>query len=164
MVLEFSGGFCPVGPLAPHCTVRLRRADWMTSEQCWPGWSAEMCRGISVVYNLKDFAFLKIFLGFWACDRSCHLQNGKPARRKSPGKWERKLKMASGSRKWPPTWKSRAQNGIFRVWRHFPFCFPFSANHRVGPVSHSVNGHCDRNSGHFYFPQQRREKSDDEIR
>ena len=90
-------------------------------------------------------------------------ENGPGA--KIPEKWERKWKMAPRP-KWP---KNGRRNGkmdpkmgfwpdfdpfsisaaIFRpfqAWGHFPFSFPFFRDFCSGPVSHSVNGHFDRNS------------------
>ena len=100
------------------------------------------------------------------CDRSGHLQNGKPARRKNPGKMGKKmengprLKMA---KKWLPKWKNGPQNGIWAIffilaaifwpfwaWGYFPFSLPFSRDFCVGQVFHSVNGHSDRKTiGYF---------------
>ena len=84
------------------------------------------------------------------CDRSGHLQNGKPARRKNPGHMGKK--MENGPRpemfkEWPPKWKkwpkshfgvhlsiSAAIFWLFRAWGHFSFSFPFSRDflHRAG--------------------------------
>ena len=94
------------------------------------------------------------------CDRSGHLQNGKPARRKNPGKIGKK--MENGARpkmaeKWPPKWKNGggALKWDFQPFSHFcghfsaiagpgPFSFPFSRDFCAGPVSHSVSDHFDR--------------------
>ena len=70
--------------------------------------------------------------------------------------------------KWPPKWKNGPENGFgltlaifsisaaifrpFQAWGHFPFSFPFFRDFCSGPVSHSVNGHFNRNSGcHGFF-------------
>ena len=69
------------------------------------------------------------------CDQSAHIQNGKPARRKNPGKMGKK--MENGPRpemaeKWPPKWKN-GQKSHFGV--HFSI----------------FGGHFSGISGHFPF-------------
>ena len=108
----------------------------------------------------------------WGCDRSSHLQNGKLARRKNPGKMGKKMesglrpemakKNAAEMENWTPEWDfghffHLGDQAIFsisatiflpiRAWGHFPFSFPFSRDFCVGQVFHSVNGRSDRKSG-----------------
>ena len=90
-----------------------------------------------------------------------HLQNGKPVRRKNPGKMGKILENAEMAEKWPPKWKKKEKKwpksyfrshfsspvAIFRPFQaggHFPKSLPFSPIFCAGPVSHSVDGHRTR--------------------
>ena len=94
------------------------------------------------------------------CDCGGHLRNGGPARRRNPGKIGNAMENGPGpkmAKSWPPEWKKWPKIPFcapffhfgghflasFRAWGHFPFHVPFSREFRAGPVSHSVNGHCD---------------------
>ena len=82
-----------------------------------------------------------------------------PEKWKENGKWPHARngrEMAAEMEKWTPKWDfglilaifsiSAAIFRPFRAWGHFPFSFPFFRDFCSGPVSHSVNGHFNRNS------------------
>ena len=78
-------------------------------------------------------------------------ENGKLAPRP---KWP---KMANRNGKMDPKmgfWPDSMSAAIFRpfqAWGHFPFSFPFFRNFCSRPVSHSVNGHFNRNPENYFF-------------
>ena len=68
------------------------------------------------------------------------MQNGKPARRKNPGKMGKK--MENGSRtemaeKWPPKWTNGHENGI--LGSIFPFRWPFFGHFGPGAIFHFLS-------------------------
>ena len=77
---------------------------------------------------------------------------------KENGKWPQARngrKMAIKMEKWTRKWDFglilaifSISAAIFRPFQasgHFPFSFPFFSDFCSGPISHSVNGHCNRN-------------------
>ena len=106
-------------------------------------------RKIKAVPNTAPIRMFKL----QSCDRSGHIQNGKPARHKNPEKMGKKMEHGPKpeiAQKWPK-WKngqkmakitfwgpfsiSVAISRPFWAWGHFPFSFPFCRDFCVGPVS-----------------------------
>ena len=92
--------------------------------------------------------------GRWIHVVSSHLQNGKPARRKNPGKMGKRMEngpKAKMAKKWPNNGKKvhlsnlAAICGNFGLGAIFHLLSHFFRDFRVGQVSNSVNGrsHCN---------------------
>ena len=78
-----------------------------------------------------------------SCVCGGRLQNGKPVRRKNPGKMGKK--MENGPRpemaeKWAPKWKNGPKNGILGHFSlFFPFWRPFFGHFRPGAIFHFLS-------------------------
>ena len=79
----------------------------------------------------RDAAFFA-----YNCDRSGHIQNGKPARCKNPGKMGKKMENGSRAemaKKRPPKWKNGQKVHLESI---FPFRRPFFGHFGPGAIFH----------------------------